>query len=165
MSQSAARVLDRESVGHAHSTLPCMVSVRRICDADPLARIEALRGGLPARWLADVAVALGWHRKRLIKALGARPAATIRRIQADQLLDVATSERLLALLDLILEVECIVERSGRPEGFDACEWLGDWLGVPLGALGFLTPGSFLDTHEGFSVVRKLIAQLESGVCT
>ena len=56
----------------------------------------------------------------------------------------------------------MVERSGDPSGFDAAVWLAQWLESANPALAGKCPADYLDTNEGIGIVRRLLAQMESG---
>lgn len=66
------------------------------------------------------------------------------------------------LQTLTRQVETMVAESGNPGGFDAREWLQDWLKQPCPALGNSLPLKFLDTVERQTIVSGLLAQMQSG---
>lgn len=47
-------------------------------------------------------------------------------------------------------------------GFDALQWVEDWLAVPLPALGGRIPNEQLDTEEGREQVVNLFHRIQSG---
>jgi uncharacterized protein (DUF2384 family) len=63
---------------------------------------------------------------------------------------------------LVGQLEMIVAESGNPEGFDASEWISNWLSEPLPALGGEKPINFLDTMEGQDLVSDALARIQSG---
>ena len=74
----------------------------------------------------------------------------------------AEREVALGVAQLIDQVERIVQESGDPEGFDAGQWVAQFLNAPSPALGGLRPGDFMHTSDGRAVVATLIAQMQSG---
>ena len=112
--------------------------------------------------IGECAELLGWTTARLLAALNLPKSSVSRKLREDKPLDPAASERLLAIIDLISQVESMVERSGRPEGFDAARWISTWLETENSALGGDKPADYLDTATGAQVVSQLLAQMESG---
>lgn len=128
----------------------------------PRERILRLREGLPAESVAALADEMGWTKEHAIETLRIRRSTLNSKIRTGRSLDTADSERLLAVVDMIEQVRQMVERSGDPTGFDAGKWLATWIDTPNPALGGLPPSDYLDTYEGVQVVRRLLAQMESG---
>lgn len=128
----------------------------------PDERIEIVRSGFPAAYVSDLAETMGWSREHAIDALKFKRSTVLRKIKTQQRLDTPDSERLLSVMDMIDQVEQMVARSGDSAGFDAAKWLADWLDAPCPALGGKMPVEYLDTHEGVHVVRRLLAQMETG---
>lgn len=89
-------------------------------------------------------------------------ATVDRKIQKRQRLSQEESERILAVVGLIGQVDSIVQESGNPGGFDAPRWTAEWLQRPHPALGGRTPGELLDTADGRALVSDLLAQQQSG---
>ena len=63
---------------------------------------------------------------------------------------------------LLAQVQAIVDRSGRAEGFDAEVWLDHWLQQPLPALGGRRPAEFLNTAQGQELLVSLIERMQGG---
>jgi len=133
-----------------------------IVGLSPRDRIMRLRQGLPARYVVALADDMGWTKEHAIKTLKISRSTLNSKLRAGRPLDTSDSERLLAVMDMIEQVRQMVERSGDPAGFDASKWLAAWIDAPNPALGGLPPSDYLDTHEGIQVVRRLLAQMESG---
>jgi hypothetical protein len=119
-------------------------------------RIELVREGISRRALSEVAAALNWSAPQLEAYLKAKPSGSSKR------LDTYSSDRLLGLHALILQIARMVDDSGTPNAFDAGLWLGTWLTTPCNALAGKAPGSYLDTHEGIRLLESLITRMESG---
>lgn len=130
--------------------------------ASPSERIRALRKGFPAQTVTELANMLGWPRAQLVRYLGLKPSTILRRLRTNAPLDLAASERVLAILDLVNFVDTIVARSGNPEHFHAARWLSDWLTAPTPAFGATIPAELLDTNEGVRMIRQILAQMETG---
>lgn len=133
-----------------------------VVDWAPDDRIDVLRSGFPAGVVAQLAGRMGWTKERAIDALKLKRSTVLRKIKEARRLDTPDSERLMAVMDMIAQVERMVTRSGEPEGFDAALWLAGWLDAPCPALGGQRPSDYLDTNEGIQVVRGVLARMESG---
>lgn len=133
-----------------------------VARANPDERIALLRTGFPAVAVADLADKMGWSREHAFDALRLKRSTVMRKIKAEAKLETSESERLLSVVDIIDQVQEMVERAGTPDGFDAGRWVGSWLDTSNPALGGRRPAEYLDTHEGAQILRRLIAQMESG---
>jgi putative toxin-antitoxin system antitoxin component (TIGR02293 family) len=125
-------------------------------------RIDVVRQGVPARLLVTLADDMDVPRERLYGWLGMARATANRKVKADEALSQDDSERALGLARLIGQVETLVAESGNTEGFDAPRWTAHWLQQPSAALGGKTPGEYMDTVDGRSLVASLVAQMQSG---
>lgn len=134
----------------------------KIVRADPDLRIRLLRTGFPAAVVTELADEMGWSREHAIDTFRFKRSTVLRKIKKDERLDTSESERLLSVMDIIDQVQSMVERSGDPTGFDASKWVADWLETPVPALGDKRPAEYLDTNEGVLIVRRLLAQMETG---
>lgn len=134
----------------------------KIVRSDPDKRIRLLREGFPASVVTDLADGMGWSREHVFEAFRLKRSTVLRKIKEDARLETDESERLLSVMDIIEQVQEMVEQSGTPEGFDAHKWVGDWLDTANHALGGRRPSEYLDTYEGLTVVRRLLAQMQSG---
>lgn len=63
---------------------------------------------------------------------------------------------------LVTQVQRMVEESGDAAGFDAREWLLNWLERPLPALGGQRPTDLLSSKDGPEVLSTLLAQSRGG---
>jgi putative toxin-antitoxin system antitoxin component (TIGR02293 family) len=125
-------------------------------------RIGLVKAGLPAQLLVTLARDMQLPRERLYAWLGIARTTANRKIKGDELLSQDESERALGLSRLIGQVQRVVAESGTPEGFDAARWTAQWLAEPNAALGGQTPGEFMDTADGRSLVAGLVEQMQSG---
>lgn len=130
--------------------------------ADRLSVINTVKTGVSPIVLFDMADRMHRPRNSVMSTLGVAPA-TVKRKAADSTpLSSDDSSRVFGMARLIGQVESMVNESGDPKGFDAPGWVADWLDQPLPALGNRTPGEFMDTAEGQSLVSDLLAQSQSG---
>lgn len=134
----------------------------KIARANPEQRIGLLRTGFRARVISEMAERMGWSREHAIDRLHLKRSTVMRKIKADERLDTSESERLLYVMDIIEQVQEMIERSGDATDFDASRWVADLLEAPNSALGGKRPAEYLDTNEGAQIVRRLLAQMESG---
>jgi putative toxin-antitoxin system antitoxin component (TIGR02293 family) len=130
--------------------------------ANPLDRIAIIRGRVPATYVIALTHSMQIPKERLYGTLGLARATVDRKIQKRQRLSQEESERILAVVRLIGQVDTMVRESGDPAGFDAARWIADWLQHPHPALGGRTPGELLDTADGRGLVSDLLAQQQSG---
>lgn len=131
-------------------------------DFDLVERIAIVKTGLPARLLTTLARDMHVSRERLYAWLGIARTTANRKVKDDQILSQDESERVLGIASLVGQVQRIVRESGNPQGFDAARWTADWLEEPNDALGGRTPGEFMDTSDGRTLVAGLVARMQSG---
>lgn len=130
--------------------------------ANPLDRIAIIRGRVPAAYVVSLTQSMQIPRERLYSTLNLARATVDRKIQKRQRLSQEESERVLAVVRLIGQVDSMVHESGDPTDFDAARWTAEWLQRSHPALGGRTPGELLDTADGRSLVADLLAQQQSG---
>jgi hypothetical protein len=63
---------------------------------------------------------------------------------------------------LVHQVEKMVAESGNPEGFDARQWLAEWMERSIPALGGKRPAEYMTTTEGRALISQLLAMTQSG---
>ena len=63
---------------------------------------------------------------------------------------------------LIALVQRLLEESGNGVRFDAEHWTRIWLATPLPALGGAQPISYLDSEQGYELLRQLFLRMQSG---
>lgn len=129
--------------------------------ANPLDRIAIIRGRVPAAYVVSLTESMQIPKERLYSTLNLARATVDRKIQKRQRLSQEESERILAVVRLIGQVDSMVRESGDPSGFDAPRWTAEWLQRPHPALGGRAPGELLDTADGRSLVADLLAQQQS----
>lgn len=133
-----------------------------ISQADPGQRIERLRVGFPADIVKELARCMRWSLDHTLTVMGVKRSTVMRKIKANARLATDESERILGVIDLIEQVRRMVERSDDLREFDVAAWLADWLESDNPSLGGKRPVDYLDTHVGIGIVRRLLAQMESG---
>lgn len=129
--------------------------------ANPLDRIAIIRGRVPAIYVVALTQSMHIPKERLYSTLNLARATVDRKIQKRQRLSQEESERILAVVRLIGQVDAMVQESGDPAGFDAAGWVAEWLQRPHPALGGRTPGELLDTADGRGLVTDLLAQQQA----
>jgi putative toxin-antitoxin system antitoxin component (TIGR02293 family) len=160
-SQMKAAIKRAEVARGIRWTMPAGVTVKRIYGASPFVRIELVRGGVPASFVANLSQAMKVSRERIYQTMGLPRATVDRKVREEQSLNADESERVLGLVQLIGQAQAIVNESGGPEDFDAAAWVGHWLSEPHPVLGGRTPGELMDTAEGRSLVGDLMLQQQS----
>jgi putative toxin-antitoxin system antitoxin component (TIGR02293 family) len=135
---------------------------RVIQQTPPEAIVLAIRTGVRARFLKQMAGDMAVSQERLYETLGLARATLVRKAKEDKLMSSAESERALGLARLIGQAEEMVSRSGDPDGFDAARWIAGWLQQPNPALGGKRPEQWMDTAVGRELVSETLARLETG---
>ncbi|MDP3759689.1 MAG: DUF2384 domain-containing protein [Ramlibacter sp.] len=130
--------------------------------AEPLARVRLIKAGLPADFLDRLSRQMNMPKERLLPALGIAQATVSRKVRESKPLSSDDSERALGMARLVGQVEAMVQESGEPEGFNAAEWVAQWLEEPLAALGGQRPADLMDTAEGQAIVSNMLARMQSG---
>jgi len=139
----------------------------RLYRTQAMERIRLITTGVRAedakKWL-DIA-SLG--RSATLKALDLPVATFNRKVKAGERLSQAESERVIGFARLVGQVEAMMEDAGVEEaggaaGFDAQEWLAQWLTTPVPALGGARPIDLMGTMEGQGLVSQTLAQMSSG---
>lgn len=124
--------------------------------------INLVRSGLPTSTLTRTSQAMGLSLSTLCKFLNIAMPITAPATARKNRLTSDVSERLLYLHRMIGYIETMVSESGYPDVFNAAEWLGRWLCLPLPALEGRTPGAFMDTVTGQTLLSELLSRAQSG---
>lgn len=130
--------------------------------AEPLTRVKIIKQGLPADFLDQLSRRMNMPKERLLPALGIARATASRRVREAKPLSIDDSESALGMARLVGQVQAMVDESGDPEGFNAAEWVAQWLEEPLPALGGQCPAELIDTAEGQAIVSNLLTRMQSG---
>lgn len=130
--------------------------------AGPLERVKIIRVGVPAILAETTSKEIGFSKEKFYTMLRFPRATVNRKIAAKERLSPELSERYLGLQKLIDQVGVMVSESGDSEGFDAPQWIGQWLDRPCPALGNVKPVDYMDTLEGQEVVSGVLAKMQSG---
>ena len=129
---------------------------------DPLERIELVKAGVPAQVALAVANAMGISKDKLFQTLGLPRATIDRKLREGKALSSDESSRVLGMARQVGQAQAMIEESGDPTGFNAAEWVAQWLARPVGALGGRKPGELMDTAEGQALVSNLLNRAVSG---
>jgi len=128
-----------------------------------LAMIPAIRTGVPAERIFKVAVDMRRPKEQIMKMLHISRATVGRKMKnGAERLSPEQSERVIGLERLIGQVQVMVDESGDPAGFDAAQWVANWIEEPVPALGGAKPADYLDTIAGQQLISRLLAQMQSG---
>lgn len=130
--------------------------------ADPMDRIFFVKQGVPASMADAMAKRMGMPKERLLSTLGLARATVDRNVRNNKPLSKDDSSRLIGMARLVGQVQAMVEESGKPAGFNAAEWVSQWLDQPLPALGGRLPAEFMDTSEGQMLISGLVSRMQSG---
>jgi len=130
--------------------------------ADPISRVDAIKSGIPAAFVDEIAGEMGVAKEWLLPTLGLSTATFNRKKSGSRPLSRQESERVLGMARLVGQVEAMVKESGDPAGFNTAQWVARWLEEPSPALGGRKPGELMDTAEGQAIVSNLLARAQSG---
>lgn len=133
-----------------------------VYNAAPMDRINWMKKGLGADYIAAFAEQLRTSKDQLMKTLDLPRATIDRKAKANQNLSTEQAERVIGLSKLIGQVQTMVEQSGDPSGFNAAQWVGQWLERANPALGGQRPAELMDTVAGQEVVGGVLAKMQSG---
>jgi len=128
----------------------------------PLERVDLIKAGVPAQMAVAVAKAMGVTKDSLYQTLGLPRATIDRKLRDGKALSSDESSRVLGIARLVGQAQAIIEESGDPAGFNAAEWVAQWLAQPVAALGGRKPGELMDTAEGQAIVSNLLDRAVSG---
>lgn len=130
--------------------------------ANAMERISIVKQGIPAITVESIAKRMGVSKEKLFSTLGLVRSTVDRKASDNKALSTDESSRVLGMARLVGQVEAMVEESGNPKGFNAAEWVANWLERPLPALNGQRPAEFMDTSEGQALVAQLVARMQSG---
>ena len=125
-------------------------------------REAAIRQGIPAVELEELAALLGLPIVNLSRALGVPPTTIRRKAKNRDALPEDQGERVLGLQRIVGQVQTMVEECGDPTNFDAAAWTGDWLTAPQPALGGRQAMEFLGTVTGLQLLSELLSHNVTG---
>lgn len=134
-----------------------------IRQAPPGVIVTAIRTGVSARFIKQMAGDMAVSQERVYETLGLARATLVRKVKQGKLMSPSETERALGLGRLIGQAEEIVARSGAAEDFDAARWIAEWLQQPNPALDGKRPADWMDTAVGRELVSETLARIESGV--
>jgi putative toxin-antitoxin system antitoxin component (TIGR02293 family) len=161
-SEASPNRVEEVQVEPAVAIDPQALDYAQLYRAGPGERVELLRRGIPAWWVAVLASSMGVPVKHAAAALNLAPGAIIRKLRKHAALSTEEGVRVLALARLVGQAQVAVEESGNSEGFNAAQWVARWIDEPLVALGGRTPASLMGTPDGQALVFELIARMQSG---
>lgn len=130
--------------------------------ASPLERIRVITHGVDAYVITTLADDMKMGKVRLARALGLSRSTANRKKHTAKPLDPKHGELVLGVIMLVGQVQQMINESGHTENFDAKQWVAQWLGQPLPALGGKAPEAFMGTVTGQQLVSSLLAQVQSG---
>ena len=116
-------------------------------------KIEAIRGGVSARMIDDMAAYLDVGKTELFKLLRTPESTAHKLIRDNRPLGPGPSERVVRVADIARLAE---------ETFGGRDGARRWLKTPNVALGNATPLSMLDTEPGASEVRRILSAITYG---
>jgi putative toxin-antitoxin system antitoxin component (TIGR02293 family) len=116
-------------------------------------KIVAIRAGIPARVVDDVARRVGVPKNVIFGVLHTPESTAHKLIRDDRTLDAAASERIMRVVEIVREAE---------EVFGGRDPAAQWLTRANAALGGAMPLSMLDTEPGAAEVRRVLSSISYG---
>lgn len=135
---------------------------RDVFSAGGQERINLIKGGVGASSIVRFASLMGTTQIHVMEMLGLPRTTVLRKIKANAYLAVDQAERVVGLSKLVGQVETMVKQSGDPIGFDAPQWVSQWLEQPNPSIGNRPPAELMDTVAGQDLVSSLLGQMQSG---
>lgn len=132
---------------------------------DAIERMGIVKEGVPAGLLSVLAEDMAITKDKLYKTIGLARTTANRKLRDRKVLSQDESERAMGITRLIGQVSTIVLESGGPVGFDAAQWVAEWLDQPQPALAGRRAAELMDTADGRSIVFDLIAKMQSSAYT
>ena len=117
------------------------------------AKIDAIRNGLPARFVDDMAEYLDVPKHVIFGVLHTPESTAHKLIKDNRPLDSAASERVVRVADIIRMAE---------GSFGGRQAATRWLKTANLGLGGATPLSMLDTEPGAGEVRRILSSIDHG---
>ena len=125
-------------------------------------RVLMVKEGLPAKYVKVLSEMLSMPIEKFYRTTGLARPTIDRKIRNSKVLNQDESERVMGIARLVGQAQNLVDESGDQRDFDAGRWVGAWLQQPLPALRGKSPGEFMDTVDGRSLVSDLLSQQQSG---
>lgn len=122
----------------------------------------AIRYGVPAAEVENLAVLLRLPLFELSRALGVPPSTLRRKASKAGVLPLDQAERVVGLQRIVGQVQTMVEECGDPANFDAAAWTGDWLLAPQPSLGGRLAIEFLCTVTGQQLLSATLSRKVTG---
>jgi uncharacterized protein (DUF2384 family) len=146
------------------SDQPVAEFARRFVEADPAARVQAERQGVPGALPKALADAIGVPAAVFFRMIGLPRATAARKHTDDAPVAGSAGIAVLGVLRLLGLAGAIVARSASAAArdFDTAAWFGRWIQSPHPALGGLPPADWLDTPSGIEAVGRVLGAMESG---
>ncbi|WP_266160468.1 antitoxin Xre/MbcA/ParS toxin-binding domain-containing protein [Dyella silvatica] len=159
-------ITDQSSIDYLVQTKPIardmQISYEEIFRSSYVIQADIVKQGIAPRYLKRVAEDLRLDQTTLVNHLGLVRSTYSRKLRDGDPLNLNDSERLLGMMRLVGQVQLMVEQSGDPDGFNASEWVGQWIEQPLPALGGKAPADYMDTAAGQELISQLLRQAQSG---
>ncbi|MEK6346349.1 MAG: antitoxin Xre/MbcA/ParS toxin-binding domain-containing protein [Burkholderia sp.] len=157
----AARAVARRAAQDG-ATNAGVLDFERIYHASAMERIELIKDGVGAVCIFLLAERMATSQDRLIAVLGFPRTTVMRKSKSNESLSIEQTERVVGLSRLIGQVQSMVEESGEPSGFDAAQWVAQWIERPNPALGGGAPAELMDTVAGQELVGAVLARMQGG---
>jgi hypothetical protein len=122
------------------------------------------RSGVAAGFLVDLGRRMGLSNNQIFQFVGLSKASARSHIRANRPVRGVPGIAAVAIIQLACDAQRMINDSKAPaaRGFDAMEWLGQWLVLPQPALAGSMPFELLDTSTGIRCVSSVFGAISSG---
>lgn len=138
--------------------------VRMVAAATPREIMATERMGVRGQLLKDLSKRMQLPATRIFDIVGIPKATAEKKVSGGELVAGSGGQAALGMIKLLGIAQALVDNSTAEaaRGFDAAQWLGQWLERPQQALGGEKPADMLDTPTGIDVVSRLLGSIASG---
>ena len=133
----------------------------RVFNMPAVEKVELVEHGVKASDFKKLVEDMGLAQEELSKALRISVSTINRKAKRDEILSIDEGERVVNMASLIGQVGVMTEPAD-DAGFNAAQWVANWIEQPLPALGGRRPVEFLGTASGFLLVSNVLRTMESG---
>jgi len=122
------------------------------------------RCGVGALFLAELGSQMRLPKYKIFELIGLNKALARTYMRANRPVRGVPGMATVAIIQLACDAQRMIDDSTAPaaRGFDALEWLGQWLILPQPALAGAMPFELLDTSTGIRCVSSVFGAISSG---
>jgi len=140
------------------------VTLKSFGSATTMELIVLERCGVNALFLAELGSQMRLPKYKIFELIGLNKALARTYVRANRPVRGVPGMAAVAIIQLACDALGMIDESTAPaaRGFDALEWLGQWLVLPQPALAGSMPCELLDTSTGIRCVCSVFGAISSG---